>query len=74
MTGHSFLDSHRDVSKTENAVKKHENVYSVVEYQSLLSGCISKPEPIVTRLANKFKELDGMISSVSFVNKPLPAR
>jgi len=64
MPGHSFLDSDRDFAKIEVAVKRRENIYSVDEYQQIMSNCIKQPKPTVTRIGDKMFDIDKLIKQM----------
>jgi hypothetical protein len=67
--GHSFLDSDRDFAKVESAVKRHETIYSVDQYQTIISGSIKKPKPTVTRVDDKMFNIDEIIKEMRLVKK-----
>ena len=67
--GHSFLDSDRDFAKIEGEVKRRENIYSMDEYQSLMTSCIRKPQPTVTRLGDKMFDIKSLIRKLRLVKK-----
>ena len=69
LPGHSFLDSDRDFAKVEVGVRKRENVYSVDEYQSVMTSCMRNPQPIVTRIADKMFDIDSLIHDMGLIKK-----
>jgi len=52
--GHSYFDCDRDFGKVESAVKHHQNIYSVDEYQSIMLHSVRNPKPTVLRMGDKF--------------------
>jgi hypothetical protein len=67
--GHSFLDSDRDFAKVEVAARRHENIYSVDQYQAIISGSTKKPKPTVTRVADKMFDIDKIIKDLRLVKR-----
>jgi len=59
--GHTYLDSNQDFGKVEAAVKKRENIYSVYEYQTLMTNCITnKTKVTVTRMGDKMADISDL--------------
>ena len=65
--GHSFLDSDRDFAKVEVAVKKRECVYTVDEYQEIMSHSQSKVT--VTRVGDKMVDISSLPSLLGLKKK-----
>jgi len=55
--GHSYLDSDRDFAHVEQAVRNHETVYSVDEYQQIMCERMRKTKFGITRMEDKFYDL-----------------
>jgi len=53
-TGHSYLDSDRDFAHIEKCVRSRQTIFSVDEYQEIMTKSQSKNSPTVTRMADKF--------------------
>ena len=51
-SGHRFLDSDRDFAKIEQAVRRHQNIFAVDEYHSIMTQSQVKCTPSVTRIGN----------------------
>ena len=58
--GHTFLDSDRDFARVEQAVRRHENTYSVDQYHDIMMNSARKPAVSVTRMADKFYDLQSL--------------
>jgi len=58
--GHTFLDSDRDFAHVEQNVRKHENIYSVDEYQEIMLNSVRNRTVSVTRMADKFYDLQQL--------------
>ena len=62
--GHSFMDSDPDFAHVEQALSKHQNVYSVDQYQDITASCTRKNPFMITRMGGKFysiKRLPDML-------------
>jgi len=58
--GHTFHDSDRDFGHVELSVKRHENIYSVNQYQKIMMNSVRKPTVSVTRLVDKFYSMQSL--------------
>ena len=58
--GHTFLDSDRDFAHIEQELRKRENIYSMDQYQDIMHGCVRKSPFAVTRMADKFYDLQSL--------------
>ena len=58
--GHSFMDSDRDFGHVEQAVKQHENIYSVDEYEDIISSCVRKSKFSICCMNNKFCDMTAL--------------
>jgi len=58
--GHTFLDSDRDFAHVEQNVRKHENIYSLDEYQEIMLNSVQNRTVSVTRMADKFFDLQQL--------------
>lgn len=58
--GHTFLDSDRDFAHIEQQIRKHENIYSMDQYQDIMHGCVRKSPFAVTRMGDKFYDLQTL--------------
>ena len=63
--GHSYLDSERDFGKVETCVKRRESIYSVDEYQAIMSA--SQAKVTVTRIGDKMLDVSNMCKEIGLV-------
>jgi len=66
--GHTFLDSDRNFARVEQAVRRHENIYSVDQYHQIMMNSARKPVVSVTRMADKFYELQSLPQKLGIRN------
>ena len=62
--GHTYLDSDRDFGKIEVAVKRRETIFSIDEYQTLMSNSVRNPKPTVTRIGNKMFDINLLMQEM----------
>ena len=58
--GHTYLDSDRDFGKVETAVKRRQNIYSVDEYQTIMTGAFNKSKVTITRMGDKMANISDL--------------
>jgi len=66
--GHTFLDSDRDFGHVEQSVKRHENIYSVDQYQEIMMNSVRKPTVSVTKMADKFYNVQRLPDKLGLQN------
>ena len=67
--GHTYLDSDRDFGKVETAVKQRENIFSVDEYQSIMTNSFRKSKVTVTRIGEKMVDISALGQSLRLVKQ-----
>jgi hypothetical protein len=68
--GHSYLDSDRDFAHVEKCVRLRQNIYSVDEYQDIMSHSQKKKPPIITRMCDKFHDIKQLPNLLHLHNNP----
>jgi len=66
--GHSYLDSDRDFAHIEKSVKATQNIYSVDEYQNIMTKSQRNHAPTVVRMADKFYNIKKLPSLLKLRN------
>ena len=66
--GHSYLDSDRDFAHIEKSVKATQNIYSVDEYQNIMTKSQRNHAPTVVRMADKFYNIKKLPSLLKLQN------
>ena len=62
--GHTYLDSDRDFGKVECAVKRKETIYSVDEYQTIMTSAFTKSKATVTCMGDKMVDIANLARSL----------
>lgn len=63
------MDSDRDFGKVETAVKQRENIFSVDEYQSIMTNSFRKSKVTVTRIGEKMVDISALGQSLRLVKQ-----
>lgn len=54
---HTFMDSDRDFASVEKAIRKHQNIYTVDQYLSIMTEARRTTPFNITRMADKFIDI-----------------
>jgi len=66
--GHSYLDSDRDFAHIEKSVKTTQNIYSIDEYQNIMTKSQRNHAPTVIRMSDKFYDTKNLPSLLQLRN------
>jgi len=62
------MDSDRDFAHVEQAIKKHDNIYSVDQYQDIMAYCVRKSKFTITRMLDKFHYMKDLPQRLNLKN------
>lgn len=67
--GHTFMDSDRDFATVEKAIRKHQNIYTVDQYLSIMTEARRTTPFNITRMADKFIDIKELPRKLGLIDR-----
>lgn len=67
--GHTFIDSDRDFAAVEKSIKKHQNIYTVDKYVSIMTEARRTTPFNITRMADKFIDIKELPRKLGLIDR-----